>query len=358
MSAVAPTLEAFFTDRLIGQRQASPHTVAAYRDTLASCSASPPTRIGKPPVALDFADLDAPLIGAFLNHLEDDRDNSVRTRNARLAAIHSLFRYAALDTPSTPRSIQRVLAIPQKRCERGTRHVPHQRRNRTHCSTAPTAAAGSADETTRCSPWRSAPAYGSVNSSRSNAPTSCWPAAPTSVATARAASSACTPLTAQASPRCSAWLARTRRPTSRTAVPDPTRRAAQRRCGAMPRRQIRQARRHNVPVDRDQARHTPRAPPHLRHVPAWRRNRHLHHRPLARPRTHRAPHRSTCTPTSPSKRRPSPSPPRPEPRPGATNPQTRSSPSSKRCEYAEHHGHNPPPTRSRRHLPGIIAASA
>jgi integrase/recombinase XerD len=105
VSSLAPTLQAYMTDRLIRQRQASPHTVAAYRDTLKLLLA----------FAERHADLDAPLIGAFLEHLETGRGNSARTRNARLAAIHSLFRYAALRHPEDAAVIARVLAIPPKR---------------------------------------------------------------------------------------------------------------------------------------------------------------------------------------------------------------------------------------------------
>ncbi|MCW6007563.1 site-specific integrase [Micromonospora sp. CPCC 205371] len=118
MSALAPTLQAFFTDRLIRQRQASPHTVAAYRDTFKLLLAFAFARTGIQPSRLTIEDLDAPLIGEFLNHLETERGNSVRTRNARLAAVHSLFGYAALHHPEHAKSIQRVLAIPPKRFDR------------------------------------------------------------------------------------------------------------------------------------------------------------------------------------------------------------------------------------------------
>ncbi|MCA1678464.1 MAG: site-specific integrase [Actinobacteria bacterium] len=118
MSALAPTLQAFFTDRLIGQRKASPHTIAAYRDTLRLLLAFAAQATGKQPSALDIDDLDAPLIGAFLDHLERERHNSIRTRNARLAAIRSLFRYAALRQPEHAATIRRVLAIPPKQFER------------------------------------------------------------------------------------------------------------------------------------------------------------------------------------------------------------------------------------------------
>ncbi|MCA1842429.1 MAG: site-specific integrase, partial [Actinobacteria bacterium] len=115
MTALAPTLEAFFIDRLARQRGASPHTVAAYRDTFRLLVGYAQDRSGMAPSRLDFADLDAPFIAAFLDHLETERGNSVRTRNARLAAIHSLFRYAALRHPEHASLIARVLAIPAKR---------------------------------------------------------------------------------------------------------------------------------------------------------------------------------------------------------------------------------------------------
>jgi integrase/recombinase XerD len=118
VSTLAPTLQAFFTDRLARQRQASGHTVASYRDAVKLLLTFTEQRTGKVPSDLDIADLDAPLIGAFLNHLETDRGNSARTRNARLAAIHSLFRYAALRHPEDAAVIARVLAIPPKRFNR------------------------------------------------------------------------------------------------------------------------------------------------------------------------------------------------------------------------------------------------
>jgi site-specific recombinase XerD len=114
MSTLAPTLQAYFTDRLIRQRQASPHTVAAYRDAVKLLLVFAQRHTGKPPSQLDVSDLDAPLIGAFLDHLEVERGNSIRTRNARLAAIHSLFRYTALRHPEDAAVIQRVLAMPPK----------------------------------------------------------------------------------------------------------------------------------------------------------------------------------------------------------------------------------------------------
>jgi site-specific recombinase XerD len=118
MTALAPTLEGFFTHRLINEKGVSPHTIAAYRDTCRLLLRFAQANTGKQPSALQLEDLDAPLIGAFLDHLEHDRHNSPRTRNARLAAIHSLFRYAALRHPEHAGLISRVLAVQTKRFDR------------------------------------------------------------------------------------------------------------------------------------------------------------------------------------------------------------------------------------------------
>ncbi len=118
MTALAPTLQAYFTDRLIGQRSASPNTIAAYRHTFRLLLPFAAQRTGTRPSELDIAELDAPLIAAFLDHLQAERSNSTQTRNNRLAAIHSLFAYLALHHPEHAASIQRVLAIPPKRTER------------------------------------------------------------------------------------------------------------------------------------------------------------------------------------------------------------------------------------------------
>jgi integrase/recombinase XerD len=118
MSALAPTLQAWFTDRLIAQRNVSPHTIRAYRDTLRLLLDYAHGRLGRQPSQLDIAELDAPLIAAFLDHIETERGNSVRTRNLRLAAIHSLFRYAQHCHPEHSQDIARVLAIPLKRTDR------------------------------------------------------------------------------------------------------------------------------------------------------------------------------------------------------------------------------------------------
>ncbi|MDT5044628.1 MAG: integrase/recombinase XerC [Mycobacterium sp.] len=118
MSPIAPTLQAFFTERLAKQRQASPRTVASYRDSLKLLLGFAQSHTGTAPTRLDWTDLDADLIAAFLDHLENDRHNSPRTRNLRLTAIRSLFAFAALRHPEHAEVIQRVLAIPAKRFDK------------------------------------------------------------------------------------------------------------------------------------------------------------------------------------------------------------------------------------------------
>lgn len=113
-------LQAFFTDRLIRQRRASPETVASYRDTFCLLFNFIQNHLNKAPSELGMEDLDSSVIVAFLCWLEDERKNTIRTRNARLAAIHSFFKYAALHDPVHSGVIQRVLAIPGKRCDKAS----------------------------------------------------------------------------------------------------------------------------------------------------------------------------------------------------------------------------------------------
>jgi len=118
VTALAPLLQAFFSDRLQRQRRVSAHTVTAYRDTFRLLLGFAQSRVGRPPADLRVADLDVPLIVDFLHHLETSRHNTLRTRNARLAAIRSFFRFAALELPDHLHQIQRILAIPQKKPDR------------------------------------------------------------------------------------------------------------------------------------------------------------------------------------------------------------------------------------------------
>ena len=111
-------LERFFTQRLMQQRQASPHTISSYRDTFRQFLKFVQQRLSKPPASLSFEEIDAPLIVAFLDDLEKHQGVSIRSRNLRLTAIHSFFRYAAFEAPEHSAQIQRVLAIPSKRFTR------------------------------------------------------------------------------------------------------------------------------------------------------------------------------------------------------------------------------------------------
>ena len=118
MTLLAPLLEGFFTQRLLHQRRVSPNTIAAYRDAFRLLLKFADHKLGKAPSQLALADLDADLVVTFLAHLEKDRGNTIRSRNGRLAAIHSFFRYVAFEEPGHSASVQRVLAIPHKRAER------------------------------------------------------------------------------------------------------------------------------------------------------------------------------------------------------------------------------------------------
>jgi integrase/recombinase XerD len=111
----AALLQPFFTDRLMEQRNASPHTIASYRDTFRLLLEFAQKHLHQSPSMLAIEKLDAPFIGRFLNHLEQDRSNTPRSRNIRLAAIHSFFKYVALQEPSLSSVAQQVLAIPCKR---------------------------------------------------------------------------------------------------------------------------------------------------------------------------------------------------------------------------------------------------
>jgi integrase/recombinase XerD len=113
-------LESFFLDRLMRERHVSPHTITSYRDTFRLLLQYGQEHLRKAPADLSLQDLDAPFLGAFLDHLESSRGNSARSRNVRLAAIHSFFRYVALHAPEYCGVTQRVLAIPTKRYLRRT----------------------------------------------------------------------------------------------------------------------------------------------------------------------------------------------------------------------------------------------
>ena len=116
--SLAPLLQAFFLERLTAQRNASPQTVAAYRDSFRLLLEFAQQYVGKAPEHLELTDLDAPVVLAFLDHLERERHNTIRSRNARFAAIRSFMHFAAFKDPTALPGIQRVLAIPMKRFDK------------------------------------------------------------------------------------------------------------------------------------------------------------------------------------------------------------------------------------------------
>lgn len=158
MTALAPTLQGFFVSRLGRQRDASPHTVDSYRHAFRLLLAYAEAQTGKRPSRMDLADLDAVLVSGFLDHLEDDRGSSVASRNTRLAAVHSLFRFASYHHPEHAETIQQVLAIPG----RGPRAPPgpfSPAPRWTPSSPRPTCPPGAAVVTTCCSSWHYGPVF-------------------------------------------------------------------------------------------------------------------------------------------------------------------------------------------------------
>ena len=305
---------------------------------LAAAARPSPRQTGKPPSQLDLADLDAALIGAFLDHLEHQRGQQrahpQRPPGRDPLAVPLTPRCA---TPSTPPSIQRVLAIPPSACDRPPSPTSPTTRS-TPCSPPPTAPPGPAAATTPCSARRPDRAAGlrtdrpepQRRPPRHRRPRRCH---------GKGRKDRTTPLTTPDRQGPAGLAHRTRRTPSRPAVPHPHRRPAQPRRRRAPRRQARRHRRSHLPVAQDQERHRPHAAAHRRHAPPARRRRHLRHRALARPRTSTPP-RSTFTPTWPSRNGPRPHH-APDTTPGRYRPPTPCSPSSTASDYAD------PTTRGR-----------
>ena len=150
MTLLAPTLQAWFTERLMTQRQASPHTIAGYRDTMRLLLSFASAQLGKPPSKFELDDLDAELITSFLVHLETERGNSARTRNARLGGDPLALPIRRVPPPRTRPVIERVLAIPTKRFDHAL--VNYLTTEEAKALSPPrTPTPGPAGETTRCS---------------------------------------------------------------------------------------------------------------------------------------------------------------------------------------------------------------
>jgi hypothetical protein len=310
VSALAPIMQGFFTERL-AQRRASEHMVAAYRDTFRLLLRYAQQQTGRPPSVLDLADIGPAFIGGFLDHLETSRHNSITTRNARLAAVHALFHYAALRCPEHALLIQRVLAIPQKRADSTdvcflTRaetaallSIPDQFTplgRRDHLLLLVATQTG-----LRVSELTSLTAL-TLNSAK--APTCAAPERPQATLH---------PADPDHRPAAPPLDHRTARRASRSAVPQPNRWAPQPRRRRRPTQQTRDRRRRDLPDPRVQERHTAHPAPYRCHGTAPRRRRHLDHRALARARQHESDRR--LPPRRPGPESESPGPdhaPRPE----------------------------------------------
>jgi integrase/recombinase XerD len=333
VSTLAPTLQAFFTDRLNRQRQASGHTIAAYRDACKLLLAFAEQRTGKAPSHLDVADLDAGLIGAFGDHLEHQRGNSVRTRNARLAAIHSLFRFAALAHPQDAAVIQRVLAIPPKRYDQTL--ITYLTQPETNALLA------APDQATWTGRRDHALLALAVHTGLRVSELTALTLADIHLGTGAHVSclgkgrkQRSTPLTGGVTAVLRAWQA------ERAGAPaDPlfaTRRGTPLSPDAVQQRLTTHAGTAAATCPTLTGKKlTTRAAPHRRYAAAQRRRGHHRHRLVAGPRAGR--HHPGLHPRRPRPQTagPSPAPPQPAPPQAATSHQTRSSPSSKACDYAD-----------------------
>ena len=283
MTLIAPTLQLFFTDRLAQQRQASPRTIAAYRDALKLLLGFVHDQSGKTPVELDWDDLDAAMISAFLNHLEDARHNSVRTRNVRLTAIRSLFTYAALRHPEHALVIQRVLAIPPKRFDkRIVTFLTPPEVDALIAAPDPSRWEGRRDRALMLLAIQTGLRVSELTGLNCGDLT--LGAGANVCCEGKGRKQRAVPLTGPVEALLRAWL------TERAGLPTdplfPTRErpAAQPRCRRAARQHPRSDRGDTMPVAARQDDPSSRVSPHLRHVAAAGRRRHLGHRALARPR--------------------------------------------------------------------------
>lgn len=284
MSVLAPTLQSFFTERLVRQRQASPATVASYRDSLRLLLGFVADTTGKAPSALSFDDVDAGVITAFLTHLETDRHNTARTRNNRLAAIRALFRYAALRHPEHAELIARVLAIPQKRHDKAIiTFLTHTEAQALLAAPDPVRWEGRRDRALLALAVQTGLRLAELTSLDcgdvtlgAGAHVSC---------TGKGRKQRVVPLTANTVAVLRTWT-RERAGLAADPLPDPHRPTAQSRRHPTTPHPPRRRRQGPLPVARRQERHTPRSPPHRGDGVAPSRRRRVRHRPVARTRRH------------------------------------------------------------------------
>ena len=293
---LAPTLEAFFSDRLLRQKRVSPNTIASYRDTFRLLLIFVQQKTGTRPARLELTQLDATMIGAFLEHLETERGNSARTRNVRLGTIHSFFQYCALRHPEHAGQIARVLAIPAKRSERRMVTFLHPAEVKALLASPRPIHLGRKARpraATHDSPDRAARLRGDRSHLRRRpARDRCTPPG------VRQGTQGTSRPTHPADRRRAQGLdARARRSPSRPTVPDPHRRAADPRRRRTAARKTPPDRTAPVPDAAIEASVDAHASSHGRNDAAQRRRGHLNHRSVARPRAgadnaHLSPRRS------------------------------------------------------------------
>ena len=280
---LAPILQGFFTDRLARQKKASPNTVAAYRDTCRLLLAFAQEKAGKAPSSLSLADLDTALIGAFLQHLEDDRGNGSATPNARLAAIRSLFRYAAPRAPEHAAVISQVLAIPPRRRERAiVSYLTPEETDALLAAPDRTTWHGRRDHALLLLAVQTGLRVSELTGlTRQDAHLG---AGPHVRCHGKGRKDRATPLTSQAVRVLRTWLAELGTAPGGPLFPTRAGRPPLPRRRRTARRQARSHGRSRLPVDQGEERHPAHAQAHRRHVAPAGRSRHLGHRPLARPR--------------------------------------------------------------------------
>ncbi len=289
MSDLAPVLQEFFTRRLVSQRDASPATIAAYRDTFRLLPGFAAGRARKTPSTLGIADLDAPMITAFLQHLQDERGNSARTRNARLAAVHSFFSYAALSHPGHGALIQRVLAIPGKRRDRtGVTYLTPDEADALLAACDQSNRTGRRDHAMLALAIQAGLRVSELTSLTCDSIR--IQAGPHVHCTGKGRKERDTPLLPAVARILKTWLAERDGEPGRAAVPRPVRAATVPRRRRAAREALPPAGVRRLPVPGRQARDRPHPETLGRHALAARRRRHHRHRPVARPRV---PHQHT-----------------------------------------------------------------
>ena len=288
MTPLRRCLQAFFTERLARQRDASPHTIAAYRDSFRLLLAFVHEQTGKSPSKLELEDLDAARIAAFLGHLEHDRGNSVRTRNARLTAIHSFFHYAALRAPEQAELIARVLAIPEKRFDTTLiSYLTEPEIDALLAAPDRSTWTGRRDHALLLLAVQTglrASELASLRRQDLQLDSPAWVRC-----RGKGRKERCTPLSRLDQAGTARLAARTRRPPRQPAVPQPQRSAPHPRRDLATRRQTRRHRHRPVPLARLQEHHPAHPPSHHRDAAAARAypDRHRDDRAVARPRNPR-----------------------------------------------------------------------